>query len=86
MNAMTIPPTETTLMEKGAPVAPLARLTIRLPDHVAANSKVVEFNEREPGDMGSKPAGLVPWGRCEDGKPVGTGRKMMLPPIPICQD
>ena len=86
MNAMTIPPTETTFMAKGAPVAPFARLTMRLPDHVAVNSKGVVFNRREPGDMGCKPAGLVPWGRCEDGMAVGRGRKFMFPPIPIFQD
>ena len=86
MNAMTIPPTETTFMEKGAPVAPFARLTMRPPDHVAVNFKGVVFNRREPGDMGCKPAGLVPWGRCEDGMAVGRGRKVMFPPIPIFQE
>ena len=83
---MTIAPTETTFVEKGTPVAPFARLTMRPPDHVAVNSTGVVFNGREPGDMGSKPAGLVPLGRCEDGMAVGMGRKFMFPPIPIFQD
>ena len=58
-------------MEKKARVAPFAELTVSTRDHVAGNFRTAVFNRGEPGEMVSKPAGLVPWGRCEDGKPVG---------------
>ena len=71
MNAMTIPTLEPPCMEKKSRVAPFAELTVSTRDHVAGNFRTAVFNRGEPGEMVSKPAGLVPWGRCEDGKPVG---------------
>ena len=86
LSAMAIPPIETPFMEKEAKVALFPGLTVRTNNHVAVHSKGVLFSRGEPGEVGSKPAGLVPRGRCEDGKPIGRGRKLMHPPMPIFQD
>ena len=61
LSAMTIPPIETPFMEKETKVAPFAGLTVPTHNHVAVHSKGVVFSRGEPGEVGSKPAGLVPW-------------------------